>query len=64
MCLQIILEEAGGRLTDLRGTPYRYDVRDLQNWGGIVATNGCVHATTIERSARECVNLEVVKYRS
>ena len=46
---QIILEEAGGRLTDLWGTPYRYDVRDLQNWGGIVATNGAVHETTIER---------------
>ncbi|MGH9947013.1 MAG: 3'(2'),5'-bisphosphate nucleotidase CysQ family protein [Pyrinomonadaceae bacterium] len=46
---QIILEEAGGRLTDLFGEEYRYDVRDLQNYGGIVATNGVAHEKVIER---------------
>src|SRR5690606_9480728 len=46
---QIILEEAGGKLTDLWGRPFRYDVRDVQNWGGIVATNGVVHNETIDR---------------
>lgn len=46
---QIILEEAGGRLTDLWGTTYRYDVSDVQNWGGIVASNGTIHDETIER---------------
>lgn len=46
---QIILEEAGGRLTDLWGTTYRYDVGDVQNWGGIVASNGTIHDETIER---------------
>lgn len=48
---QIILEEAGGRLTDLWGRSYRYDVADVQNWGGIVATNGLFHRETIERLA-------------
>lgn len=46
---QVILEEAGGRLTDLWGEEYRYDVSDVQNWGGIVATNGVLHQQTISR---------------
>ncbi|HMO79442.1 MAG TPA: 3'(2'),5'-bisphosphate nucleotidase CysQ [Pyrinomonadaceae bacterium] len=46
---QVILEEAGGRLTDLWGEEFSYDVSDVQNWGGIVATNGILHQETIER---------------
>jgi 3'(2'), 5'-bisphosphate nucleotidase len=46
---QIILEEAGGRLTDLWGSEYRYDRSDVQNWGGIVASNGVVHDRAIEQ---------------
>lgn len=46
---QIILEEAGGRMTDLFGDDFRYDVEDLQNHGGIVATNGPVHGEVIGR---------------
>jgi 3'(2'), 5'-bisphosphate nucleotidase len=40
---QVILEEAGGKLTDLFGEPFRYDIHDVQNHGGIVATNGVSH---------------------
>jgi 3'(2'), 5'-bisphosphate nucleotidase len=46
---QIILEESGGKLTDLFGDLYRYDRLDVQNWGGIVATNGVAHDLAIER---------------
>jgi len=46
---QVILEEAGGRLTDLFGDAYRYDVSDVQNHGGIVATNGISHDAVIEK---------------
>ena len=46
---QIILEEAGGVLTDLWGGRYSYDVRDVQNWGGIVASNGAAHDEVIRR---------------
>jgi 3'(2'), 5'-bisphosphate nucleotidase len=46
---QIILEEAGGKLTDLWGQRYSYDVGDVQNWGGIVASNGRAHDEAIER---------------
>ncbi len=40
---QIILEEAGGRMTDLFGYPLRYDISDVQNHNGILATNGTTH---------------------
>ena len=40
---QIILEEAGGRFTDIFGSEYRYDLADVQNHNGLVATNGVCH---------------------
>lgn len=46
---QVILEEAGGRFTDLFGQEYRYDRADVQNHNGIIATNGVSHEAVIER---------------
>jgi 3'(2'), 5'-bisphosphate nucleotidase len=46
---QIILEEAGGKLTDLFGERIRYEISDVQNHGGIVATNGAAHEEVIRR---------------
>jgi 3'(2'), 5'-bisphosphate nucleotidase len=46
---QIILEEAGGRLTDIYGTRMRYDIEDLQNHNGIVASNGIAHDDAIKQ---------------
>ncbi|HEY0429846.1 MAG TPA: 3'(2'),5'-bisphosphate nucleotidase CysQ [Pyrinomonadaceae bacterium] len=40
---QIILEEAGGRMTDLFGAPLNYNIDDVQNHNGICATNGVAH---------------------
>ncbi len=45
---QIILEEAGGRFTDLFGYEIRYDRADLQNHNGILATNGAPHESVVE----------------
>lgn len=45
---QIILEEAGGRMTDLFGYPMRYDLHDVQNHNGIIATNGAAHDETVQ----------------
>jgi 3'(2'), 5'-bisphosphate nucleotidase len=45
---EVILREAGGKLTDLFGSPIRYDVRDVQNHNGILATNGVSHDSIIE----------------
>ena len=46
---QIILEEAGGALTDLFGERIRYGISDVQNHGGIVAANGAAHAEVIKK---------------
>lgn len=44
---QIILTEAGGKLTDLFGGPLKYNVADIQNRNGLVASNGVAHDTII-----------------
>lgn len=46
---QIILEEAGGRMTDVFGFPLRYDIPDVQNHNGVLATNGAAHDETVSR---------------
>lgn len=45
---QIILEESGGRFTDIFGAPYRYDLSDVQNHNGLVASNGVSHDRVIK----------------
>ena len=46
---QIILEEAGGRMTDLFGFPFRYNIFDVQNHNGIIASNGANHEEIVLR---------------
>lgn len=46
---QMILEEAGGRLTDLFGFPIEYDLISVQNFNGILATNGVSHEKAVEK---------------
>ena len=48
---QLILTEAGGRLTDLFGRPLNYNVRDVNNRNGLVASNGAAHDRIIETLA-------------
>jgi 3'(2'), 5'-bisphosphate nucleotidase len=48
---QIVLTEAGGTLTDLFGRPLSYNVADVQNRNGLVATNGAAHDTVIQQLA-------------
>lgn len=48
---QVIVEEAGGRLTDLFGRPIRYDLENLQNHNGILASNLNLHDRTVRRLA-------------
>jgi 3'(2'), 5'-bisphosphate nucleotidase len=44
---EIILSEAGGSLTDLFGGPLRYNVPEVQNRNGLVASNTVAHKTII-----------------
>src|SRR5438046_4770560 len=46
---EIILHEAGGRLTDLFGQPLRYNGVRIDNRNGIVATHGAAHEMVIEQ---------------
>jgi 3'(2'), 5'-bisphosphate nucleotidase len=48
---QLILTEAGGKLSDLFGAPLNYNVADVQNRNGLVASNGAVHERIIEELA-------------
>ena len=48
----IILEEAGGRITDLHGRPLDFSAgRTLARNRGVLATNGIPHAATLEALA-------------
>ena len=44
---EIILREAGGKLTDLFGRPLLYNSPEVQNRNGIVASNGVAHGQVI-----------------
>lgn len=48
---QLILTEAGGRLSDLFGRPLNYNVPDVNNRNGLVASNGVSHELIIETLA-------------
>jgi len=48
---EVVLDEAGGRMTDLYGDPLRYDERDTFRTRGMVATNGLLHDAVIAKIA-------------
>ena len=48
---QLILTEAGGRMTDLFGEPLNYNVPDVQNRNGLVASSGAAHDLIINTLA-------------
>jgi 3'(2'), 5'-bisphosphate nucleotidase len=45
---QIILEEAGGKMTDLFGKKIIYNTPDAQNYNGVLSTNGISHQKAVE----------------
>jgi len=48
---EIILTEAGGRLTDLFGRPLQYNSPEVQNRNGIIASNGVAHDQIVDTLA-------------
>lgn len=48
---EVILLEAGGRISDLFGYPLNYNVPDVQNRNGLIASNGVAHDQIIETLA-------------
>jgi 3'(2'), 5'-bisphosphate nucleotidase len=43
-----ILHEAGGRMTDALGAPLRYDIAEVRNLQGVIATNAVLHEQVVE----------------
>ena len=41
---ELILTEAGGQFTHFDGTPLKYNQGDVNQWGGLLASNGHCHA--------------------
>lgn len=41
---ELILTEAGGQFTHFNGNALRYNTGDVNQWGGLIATNGHCHA--------------------
>jgi 3'(2'), 5'-bisphosphate nucleotidase len=48
---EIILREAGGEVTDLKGNRFVYNRKEIRNLNGIVATNGKIHQQIIDNIA-------------
>lgn len=44
----LVLEQAGGRVTDMEGAPVDYNCAQVRLMGGLVATNGHCHAPLLE----------------
>jgi 3'(2'), 5'-bisphosphate nucleotidase len=40
---ELILTEAGGKYTHFDGTPLQYNTGDINQWGGLLASNGQFH---------------------
>ena len=48
-----LLHEAGGRMTDLKGMPLRYNGPDIRHLNGVIASNGTIHDCVVK--AASCV---------
>lgn len=45
---EAILREAGGRMTDKSGAPFRYNIEEVRNLQGVIATNTVLHSSVVE----------------
>ncbi len=52
---QLILEEAGGKMTDLEGEDLEYK-REIKNLKGIIASNKLIHQQIYDRATRRKIN--------
>ena len=46
---EVLLHEAGGRLTTARGLPIDYRAEELRNVDGLIASNGLLHDAIVEK---------------
>lgn len=55
---ELILTEAGGKLTRFDGSLLQYNGEDVIQWGGLLASNGVCHAQLCQAAARILAELE------
>lgn len=48
---QVVLQEAGGKMTDMDGAPIRYDLPEIHLRRGIAASNGVIHDVILDMVA-------------
>lgn len=58
---ELILTEAGGKFTHFDGTPLIYNQEDINQWGGLLASNGQRHAELCAEAERSLTELESTK---
>jgi 3'(2'), 5'-bisphosphate nucleotidase len=58
---ELILTEAGGNFTHFDGTPLLYNQGDVNQWGGLLASNGMYHAKLCATSERILAELDASK---
>ncbi len=49
---ELILTEAGGKYTHFDGTPLQYNTGDINQWGGLLASNGKCHEMLCKQAER------------
>ncbi|MBW4595907.1 MAG: 3'(2'),5'-bisphosphate nucleotidase CysQ [Brasilonema angustatum HA4187-MV1] len=49
---ELILTEAGGQFTHFDGTPLQYNTGDVNQWGGLLASNGQYHEVLCREAER------------
>jgi 3'(2'), 5'-bisphosphate nucleotidase len=50
---EVILTEAGGELTDIKGNEFKYNNKDTKNRHGYLASNGVIHQKILETLQQE-----------
>ena len=55
---ELILTEAGGKLTHLDGTSLKYNQGDVNQWGGLVASNGHCHESLCTQAEKILAELD------
>ncbi len=56
---ELILTEAGGKYTHFDGTPLEYNTGDINQWGGLFASNGKCHEMLCQEAQRILEELTV-----
>lgn len=55
---ELILTESGGQFTHFDGSPLQYNKGDVNQWGGILASNGSFHAELCREAERILTHLD------